>query len=517
MDTPKYPGSVLDRRSSLLALLGSHWSSTYQGNYAVGSIQLANGQEEAQAHLDILEMVAATSRLDVPIFHTDNWYALTLKESDLNSHTLRYEYGSATYGPQAADSKVYQYDEQLDSETFAFPIPADLRDFKLLLNRITESSVTMTSGVDYRIDLDNNLVLFRENPFVNDLIMKRQIFTGTDVTDRELVLWVYKGQYDWGVIYEQFGYQIGLHIESSQGYLELVNSIFDAYVEGSTASHLIRAVSAMVGIPVVREAIETVELIQVDNNHLVITTNRHAYLYHVNATAVVSVGDVVSSGDPLTDSLKFYDLNRGVVPADVVSIFMGEGFLASGYIDGVTFHNKSVTLDSVNVNGKLKVSWELGGHPGDAEQFWDMVHAKGLEDGTTLANLLDIRPNPTTEPTATSLPATVNPAEFLVQNLLRFNAFIIKVVVSDITDTVGLEHANILRRIIPPWTAMLLIYELEADGDYVTMDAPGDESRPGYTEVTTSFTGAEPVGDSIDPATYVSETITLRLVEGVCY
>ena len=69
-----YPANDLDRRQNLLALLGSHWTNVYQGNVLLESYLFARAQEEVQAYLDLMETVAAVSRLSVPVFHRDNWY-----------------------------------------------------------------------------------------------------------------------------------------------------------------------------------------------------------------------------------------------------------------------------------------------------------------------------------------------------------------------------------------------------------------------------------------------------------
>jgi len=499
-------------------MMGSFWTNVYQGADFAETFQLANGQEEAQAHLNLLEAVAAVSRFTVPIFHTDNWYFLSLKESDLNKDLLQYGSG-ASYGNQPDSGFLYQYSEPAGREYFTFPIPDDLRDVQTAFNRVSDPSLTLSKGVDYSLDLERKLIILRDNPFNSDYFPRNLIYTGSEVTDREIILWCYNGEFDWDYEYEHFGNVLSLNMESSEGYRALVNSIFDAYVRATSAIDVIHAMSAMAGIPVVRELQETVELVQKDINHLIIATDKHAYKYHITSDAVVSVGDTVYSGDCLSDSMSYFDLNRGeeLAVTDVVAISMGEGFMAAGYIEGVTFYNKEVDLVvESDVNGITQVSFELGGYPEDIEQFWTDVHTKGLQS-TTLARLLDVRgTDASTEPTAASLPATINPMNFLVANLLRFNTFIIKVRVTDAVGGTGLKYANILRRIIPPWTAMILIYELDAETDVVTMDGPGDETSPGYLETLEKFSAGEPITDNIDPATFISEQVTLRLVAGVC-
>lgn len=79
-----FPASELDQPSRLLEVVGSFWSNVYGGNYLVQSMLHARAQLDAQAHLDLLELIASMSRFNVPVFHTDNWLMLTLVESQRN-------------------------------------------------------------------------------------------------------------------------------------------------------------------------------------------------------------------------------------------------------------------------------------------------------------------------------------------------------------------------------------------------------------------------------------------------
>ena len=81
--------------------------------------------------------------------------------------------------------------------------------------------------------------------------------------------------------------------------------------------------------------------------------------------------------------------------------------------------------------------------------------------------MLDTRTAPVGEPTAGDLPTTINPLEFLVTNLLRFNAYVVKIKASGVRGNIGLNNSRLFRRIVPPWTAMIILVELETDGDVI--------------------------------------------------
>jgi hypothetical protein len=196
---------------------------------------------------------------------------------------------------------------------------------------------------------------------------------------------------------------------------------------------------------------------------------------------------------------------------------MGPGFLTPGFLQDLVFENKDVPLIvEEDVDGFTKVSWELGGFPGDVEKFFDDLHARGVAAGETLANLLDTRTNKVGEPGPSNLPATINPFEFLCQNVLRNNAYMVKVRTSSFgRDAVGLNAAKILRKVHQPWTAIIILVELALSDDPIIMDGPGDDTRPGFEETAKIFLGTG-FSESIDPATFISECVRIKQIGGRC-
>ena len=85
MATFKYPQNDFDSPDKLLSLLGSFWATTYLGNNFVQDIAAVTASMAQQTHLQMLELVASVSRFNIPIFHQDNWYPLTVLESEINT------------------------------------------------------------------------------------------------------------------------------------------------------------------------------------------------------------------------------------------------------------------------------------------------------------------------------------------------------------------------------------------------------------------------------------------------
>ena len=501
MATFTYPNSDLDRRETLLSLLGSHWHNTYQGSDLVESLRYATAQEAAQTHLDLLETVDTLSRTEVPVFHREDWYLLSFLASEVNNRPLQYD-GETTYGAGA------KYGEQPGRQVYEVPIPANLKQIPAIFNRITQPSRSMVEGVDYSVDTDNAKLILGTDPFADALIPKRDVYADGEVTDQEASLWCYKGAFDEEYIHEHHGFIIGLKTVSSESYRDMVAAVMDAFVVGGIANQVNFALSALSGVPVVKNPEEVIELVIWDNNHLVIGTDLEIYLFPLTDTPVVAVGDTVTTGQFLTEAITVNEFNDGAIPANLGALVVEAGLLASGYAGGVTFENKTVnTTVTENVDGKTKIEWPLGGFPADITAFWDDVHVRGVASGVALSNLLDVRTSPVGEPKAPSLPATVNPLEFLISNVLRFHAFLVRVKVNESTRGVGLKYSPLLRRIIHPWTSMILLYELDVDDGEVTLSG---------SETLSSFSAGELQTDTLDLPTNVTESVQLRQIDGVC-
>jgi len=183
----------------------------------------------------------------------------------------------------------------------------------------------------------------------------------------------------------------------------------------------------------------------------------------------------------------------------------------------VAFENTSVpVIVEEGVDGKTRVSWELGGYPGDVQKFWDDVHAAGVASGSTLADLLDSRPEPRQgEPTAVALPTTINPLAFAAENLLRNNAYCVAIRPKTFgSGRLPINRQLVMRKIVPPHTLGLVIVEWEAAVDSVVMSGTGTISSPGYSETVT----LEKCVSTSDVASLsgVSESVAFRQVRGKC-
>ena len=464
-----------------------------------------------------MELIASISRFSVPVFHHENWYPLVVKKSEINDFTALvpdYETGSSRIYDQGG-SLEYGKSDDLESY-FSVPIPANLKQVKNVLNGIAKPSLVWSEGVDYWSPKSGVLVL-REDPFENDLFPVKDIYSDGKVADQECVLWLYSGKWDYDTVYEQFGYALELHLSSSQGYLEIVNAILDAFTGGTKAKDLQYAWSAITGVPIVLSDSETVELVTEDSRNTIIITDKNVYRFALGSTAIVAAGDTVYAGDSLVDTLQIYEFTRGSVPSSLTGLVMGPGFLSMGFFSDITFENKQVGVAvEENVDGYTKVSWPLGGFSEDITKFWKDIHDKGVQEGKTLAMYMDVRESPVGQPTSLNLPETVNPLEFLCENFLRYNTFLVKINTRRLgKNKLPTIPAASLRKMIPPQTAMIVLVELVQKDDPVIMEGPGSALAPGYEEALAGMP-CMTVAENLSGETYISESTRVSLISGRC-
>jgi hypothetical protein len=485
-----YPENDWQQPQRLRQMLGSLWHRLYDGrDFILDKVQ-GVGELYTQLLSDLQETAAAVSRQTVPVFHRENWHFLTLKQSELNNNQAalwRLDRGEQL-------DQGLKFDSALGID-YTFDLPENLRDVNLIMNRLTDPSVVLHKNMDFQLDLEAGGIVFRENPFENADIPQTPIFVNGEITDYQITLALFRGQFDTQQIYTQFGYVLDLYRPSSAEYRSLVNAVFDA-VTGCTAKQQLEdLVSLMADIPLVREAEETVEQITTDANFTWVITDKNAYAFSTAATVTVAVTDVVRAGDTLTTGIEKIEFRHGELNSAIRCLVLGKGFLAPGFVGELIFVNSEqpITIEDDHV------SFPIGGFPGDVARFWELVRAQELARDQLLYDLLRAQGN---------LPTTVNPAKFLVANVLRNNCVAYRLAVSDFgAKPIDHNPEDLLRRIVPPRSAVMLLFELSPLSQSVNItDAavtPFD-----MTYVLRQNVGSSEVNDSY---------MTIKLVNYHCY
>lgn len=504
-DVIRYPASVYDHTGHLLSALGSWWANDYVNASQVESLVAAKCEQERQTLQDVEYIVNSLSRETVPLYHVDNWYAFRLRQTDRQFPQVHYD------EPHVYSGEL-RYNEHRKTEEYIYPIPPHITYVPLVFNRLTEPSLAWVHGVDYEIR--EGVIVFYADPFQSSLVAKRRVTTANKQQDLEAVLWFYRSEADWQTAYTHFGRAVNLFARTSKGYKELLNAVWDCLVSDCSMAALQRGLIAITGIPLTREPIEQITHITHTPELLQIHTNAHIYGFPPDVCPVVTPGQVVRAGAPLTDALLIDESNGTVLPDWLEAIALGAGFVSNCYFSNLIFENKSVPLRLEQTpSGFAKVTWPLGGFPRDVNLFFDEIHQRGVTacqadptgTGQTLAHkLAGGWADAETEPRAADLPRTLNPLRFLFTNLFRGNVVVARIRHWNNSATnVGWQFASVLHRLVPADTALLLLVDLPRQRDTITEDHVTDNGELFHLSSATFLE----VEDS-----YVHEIVSVRSV-----
>ncbi len=195
-----------------------------------------------------------------------------------------------------------------------------------------------------------------------------------------------------------------------------------------TYAALVAAVVAGCQSPATGSGAETVEAVHVgpDTRYRVVT-DAAAYRLPAGDTPAVGVGITLPPYSPVGTAWRLDRLGLPYPP--LAGVTVPPGFLpASGSGGPITFYNHTVPIVVDTVSTRTRVRWPLGGSSADVDALWAASHAWGTgAGGRTLAQALDTRVSPTTEPTAADLPRTVNPFQFACRELFAGTAYLLVV------------------------------------------------------------------------------------------
>jgi hypothetical protein len=448
-------------------LLGSFWNLWFGDADKLREWMTGRGHAEYENYLQWRELTDSLSKDDVPIFGRRNWRFLELTTSEQEaSDALKYLYGTngIVYGSPIL------YGQRRDSQYFSYPINEDMVYCTHLYNRVLDPSYIMIKGIDFDIDVDLKVIHFYEDPTLNPLLSVRNV-TDDDgnVIDTKLGIWAHNAYVDKQHIYTHFGYVLRIWQKSSAYYKQFISALWDALVLGPSKTAFKISLSALTGIPVALTD-ETVEAILQEDHALTIITDQNVYEFDADATPTVEVGTVLQQGSTMTDGL------RVIVPTPVADwdgirgLALGPQFLSMARVNGsIFFENKEVSLNYMNkdAEGRTVVQFQVQGNATDVSGFWATVHNNGISQGQTLAEALDTRTNKVGQPAEIDIPPTINPFQFIMDNIFANNAFIVNIKTSQLApDAPGLSYVANVTKYMPPHTTVIIFIEMDEITDY---------------------------------------------------
>lgn len=467
-----------DNPDWLLQMLGSYWFTWFQDRISVREILAGYGELQYQAYLDMLDCLALTSKFTAPVFRKKNWHAFKVLESErFDESQLNLLYGTSNL--EYANSLKPAYGDKEDTRYFSYAIPEDIQSVHAIYNRLLDPSLVWMEDQDFLVDADRHAIHFYTDPFENPLVPKRDVLDDDgNVVDREYILWFNMSEWDHNYIYTQFGYAIKIWMKSSTFYRDFVSAIWDHLVVGPTKAYMKLALTAMTGIPFALES-ETVLRVIEDGKWKHVETDKNLYTFKSAVTITVAAGDSLRIGDPMCNSVLVIEPTAGTDWTGIIGAAVNERFFRIENLDGpIVFENQDVSVDYVGIDagGKAVVQFEVSGFSEDISSFWNQVHTNGIALGKTVAELLDTRPNPTGQPKPQDLPETINPFQFLMDNIFSNNLFLITLRPDHFANGApGLQGLEYLYKYLVAQSTYLIFVEMSQGTDYYSIGDSEDD------------------------------------------
>jgi hypothetical protein len=463
-----------------MRIAGAFWRM-YGGRGTAHDILSCVSIAEQQLLVDQQEVADCGNYLRVPVFHRERWWKLSVRKSQLRRRVVEYGEGR-TYG----DGLLYGVADDNVRHVVDLVAENKLAELPMICSDLTRAETIWFEGIDFSFDRASQELSLLRDPFDDPAFKRSSVYENGEIVDEEAYLWLHQSQWDRGFVRDHYGYLFGLNdLVSSEAAKRIVVAVYEAVVGGTGRGSVEDLIAACADIPLVKTAGEVVEeIISLDGK--LVVTDKNVYRFSEAAAVSVAVGDVLEEGRTLTDGLKFFRLNRGETPAELAAITINPDILGPDYFGTLAFYNQDTPLVvEPGVDGKTKVSFYLGGFPPDAETFWKEVHRRGVAADQTLGELLDLRDNPPDQPTAASLPPTVNPMTFLIQNILRFHSTAALVRMNQLGPAADIAQMRHVRAILPPWVGLLLVLLAETSADPVTISDLETDTEANYASLTT--------------------------------
>jgi hypothetical protein len=419
-----WPIDDLDRLDTLKSLLGGYWTDFYPDSQGLEALLIARALLARRDGVRLDNALATLDRTSFPVNLRQDLYALNLTFALASPVAGGYVYGRS---PRAAQS---------------YPAVAGLRSASTLVDTPLAPNTLLVHGIDYRFE-SSGAVSFVDDPTAGNA---------------QATLLARPAELDLGSIWLFLGSLVGLNLTpSSSRYLQFVNALLDASYNGPSYSNLLDALEAISDAPAARVQGETVLAVTADNRSKLVVTDQSLYRCPLSSTVLVSVGQVLNAQQQLCDAVAVYRpplTSLAGLPDIVVSAAMVDPSLTGP----LTFYNSQQTLTvTTGVSGFTKITWPIP--EAGAAGFFSLLHSRGVAASATLANYLDLRPQPqATQPTAASLPVTINPAQLLLNNVLRnhWTLVVLKAAAFG-SNALGTAVLPLLRVLTPPEAGVLVL------------------------------------------------------------
>lgn len=377
----------------LLSALGTYLSKNFAGDPFIQGLMQGTLALNEQVTQTWRELADSAFRARVPVYHTELVYPIFL-DTKLRNTTV-------DAVPKYDDPKLYFLDVPTNPNWLSMCARFGAPSFSgAIYPHRLEALVSVEKIVDNTVN--PTVTLLPEEDFViTGGAISFKVDPCQDGLAREYFL--INAKQDLNYIYEHFGVILGLYSKSSESYRSVVDSIFNAYVDGASLQNLLTMIKEVTGNP---------------------------------------------------DDLKVIPYNRLNQKDDTKALLVPKRLLPQGYLYGLVFVNEDLPLFEAGE----QLRFYLGGNANDVELFWRDFSALCERQGTTVNEVLTLA--------STQSRTAINPYRFFTENIGRYGYTLVSFSCPDYPTDLTVDHLP-LRQLTPPWSALLLqqkaAIELETD------------------------------------------------------
>ena len=489
-----YPKNDLDKIEKMVSLLGGYWTESYEGRDQIRDIVASRSKLWRQALVSWEEAVKSRSRKDIDSYSTSIWVRVFLDKSKgasvINDYKGKSKYGNTPY---------IKYGEISGA---SWDLPIGIVGVSQIYNRVSEPSASLFETVDYNIDHRSNRIVFKINPF-NNTKFPRELITNNDGSvDEQLSMWFHMAKIDKKAVQRFYGMPIGIDGVSGESYKDLVNQIYDCLIEGPSTYKIAKVIGDSIECPVSKNAETVIDVSK--GARTVIVTDKEVYYAPEASESTVFVGKKLTPGISLSDALSIREIRRGVSLNNLPSLTIGSGLVDNSILGNLSFVNDNVPLEKVKYLGKVNVTFKIGGHPFDVDQFWKLVRKSEDKKKISLAHILSKTPADK-EVDEVTLPRQINPLRFLVDELMPRGMTLVTI------------KAGRLLKSIPRLDAVLEVCPLNSFLFFI-FETPLiiDDSLEVASESEVGYTAANTISND-DSVNNLGSKVTIKSISSQCF
>jgi len=415
---------------------GSFWLRYFEDADKMRTLYAAMLARNEDLDLHYLHDEINTSLKEAKPFRELTWAPVAINTEDI-------EHKSVEYG----DGRLYGdglfYGSKVDSWSVAVPF----QEVITLVDYPGNTGTVLYSDIDFTSE--PGILRFSFDPSI--------LAAYTDATGEYITLWAFGYSIDVQDLYNRHGVTFGFEQESSAAYKKMLYALLQARIKGPTVESLETALCSCYDVPAasVTGIVETIQDTWLATDKEIISLDA--------GDVIVSVGDTIYPGQPLTDTLRVGTLEQ-------LSDYLPEIALGPESIEGlsgqVVFTNAETALTVITGATTTELSFALGGSVEDASIVLGYLNA----EDPNLAYYLDRRRAPVGPPEASDLPATVNPyallSEYVTDRLL-----VAYVNLDTAEKTATNAYLRRLREVLPPTSSLILVLESSGSRVYTAVSS----------------------------------------------